>query len=118
MADLDLVLSSSGWELWTDFERSVEQTSQAIENWWAERSTEKAVLILDGLSLREAPWNLLGAKKRVFQVFARVTGAELPGDTTPFAKTLGFGQPSDLENNQASQTHRLQGAQTDCVNLP
>jgi len=118
LADLDLVLSSSGWELWAEFEQSVERTSEAIAHWWAERSTGKAVLILDGLSLREAPWILYGAKERGFQVSARVTGAELPGDTTPFARALGFGQRSDLENNRASRTHRLQGAQTDCVNLP
>ena len=118
LADLDLVLSSSGWELWADFEQSVEQTSKALTDWWAQRPTGKAVLILDGLSLREAPWILYGAKERGFHVSARVTGAELPGDTTPFAKALGFGQRSDLENNQASRTHHLQGAQTDCVDLP
>ncbi|KKJ00053.1 hypothetical protein [Prochlorothrix hollandica] len=118
LADLDLVLSSSGWELWHDFEQSVQQTSKALADWWAARSTGKAVLILDGLSLRELPWILDGAKERGFQVSARVTGAELPGDTTPFAKALGFGQRSDLENNRASRTHRLQGAQTDCVDLP
>lgn len=118
LADLDLVLSSSGWDLWADFEQNTEQTSKALADWWAQQPTGKAVLILDGLSLREAPWILYGAKERGFQVSAKVTGAELPGDTTPFAKALGFGQRSDLENNRASRTHLLQGAQTDCVDLP
>ena len=49
---------------------------------------------------------------------AEPTGAELPADTNPFAKALGFGQRSALENNGASGTHKLQGARTDSVDLP
>jgi hypothetical protein len=118
LAALDLALAASSWDLWADFEQSVEQTSTALKNWWANQPEGKAVLILDGLSLREAPWIIYGAKERGLQVTARVTGAELPGETTAFAKALGFGQRSDLENNRASQTHTLSGAKTDCVNLP
>ena len=46
------------------------------------------------------------------------TGAELPPDTNPFAKALGFGHRSALENNGAGGSHKLQGARTDSVALP
>ena len=118
LANLDLILSSSGWELWTEFEGNVERTADALANWWASQTGDRSILILDGLSLREVPWLIQGANERGYQVKVRATGAELPANTTPFAKALGFGQRSDLENNQASQTHRLKGAFTDCVNLP
>jgi hypothetical protein len=77
------------------------------------------VLILDALSLREAPWILQEAEKRGYRVHrAEPTGAELPPDTNPFAKALGFAQRSSLENNGAGGAHRLQGAKTDSVDLP
>ena len=53
---LDLFLSSSGWDLWQAFGDSVERTSDRLVRWWAEPFSAKAVLILDGLSLRELPW--------------------------------------------------------------
>ena len=63
IGELDLFLSSSGWDLWQGFGASVERTSDRLIRWWAEPFTAKAVLILDGLSLRELPW-LLQVKGR------------------------------------------------------
>lgn len=118
LAALDLFLSSAGWDLWTAFEIGTERTTDALATWWAQQQGGRAVLILDALSLREVPWILQGASERGFKIHAKVTGAELPADTTSFAKALGFGQRSALENNGAGQTHRLSGARTDSVNLP
>jgi hypothetical protein len=65
------------------------------------------------------PWIVHGAADRGFQVHdARVTGAELPAETTPFANALGFSSRGALENNGASTAHRLAGAHTDAVDLP
>ena len=61
---LDLFLSSCGWDLWQSFGDSVERTSGRLLRWWAEPFSAKAVLILDGLSLRELPWLLQGARER------------------------------------------------------
>lgn len=114
ISDLDLFLTSSGWDLWSRFESSVERTSEALVAWWTKHPEAKAVLILDGLSLREAPWILQEADRRGYTVHsARATGSELPGDTNSFARALGFGQRSSLENNGASKTHRLTGARTE-----
>jgi hypothetical protein len=49
---------------------------------------------------------------------ARVTGAELPAETTPFANALGFSARAALENNGASAGHRLAGARTETIGVP
>jgi hypothetical protein len=124
---LDHFLSSSGWDLWQAFADpdrcGIERTSDRLSRWWAEpaygNGGAKAVLILDGLSLRELPWLLQGAKERGFtlhQVAAQAS--ELPGETSPFAQALGFGSRSQLQNNGAVLTHRLQPVRTECVDLP
>ena len=143
IGELDLFLSSSGWDLWQSFgqpenggfeaenkgiepitdgvERangSVERTSERLIRWWAESFGAKAVLILDGLSLRELPWLLQGAKARGFTLHEiGASASELPGETDEFARALGFSGRSQLQNNGA-RSHKLQPARTEAVNLP
>ena len=116
---LDHFLSSSGWDLWQAFGDTVERTSDRLAKWWEEPYSAKAVLILDGLSLRELPWLLQGAAERGF-VLGQVTAtaSELPGETNEFAKALGFSSRSQLQNNGGGFTHKLQPAQTECVDMP
>ena len=119
IADLDLFLASAGWDLWSSLETAVEHTADALVSWWSTRHEGHAVLILDALSLREIPWILQGAEERGYTVHrAKATAAELPADTTPFAKALGFSQRSSLENNGAGGSHRLPGARTETVGMP
>ena len=74
-------------------------------------------MILDGLSLRESPWLLQEAERRGYHIQqAGVRGTELPSDTTPFAKALGFGQRSSIDNNGAGLAHNLPGARTESLN--
>jgi hypothetical protein len=106
-------------EAWRAYEGVVPRTSDALATWWSERASGRAVLILDALSLREVPWLLEGAQKHGYTVHqARATGAELPADTTPFAKALGYASRSSLQNNGASRTGRLTRATTDATELP
>ena len=116
---LDLFLSSSGWDLWSAFGDSVERTSDRLTRWWAEPFSAKAVLILDGLSLRELPWLLQGANTRGFTTH-KVTAcaSELPCETDKFAHALGFASRSKLQNNGGGLVHKLQAANTDTVDLP
>jgi hypothetical protein len=115
----DLFLATAGWDLWKSYEKVVPRTADALATWWAERGAGRAVLILDALSLREAPWLLKGAEDRGYTIHqARATGAELPADTTPFAEALGFASRSSLENNNGAGKGRLVGAITDSINLP
>jgi hypothetical protein len=55
---LDLVLSSSAWDLWNVFEACAPSNAKQIEAFWSETHGGKAVLLLDALSLREVPWLL------------------------------------------------------------
>jgi hypothetical protein len=119
IADLDLFLSSSGWELWQSFGGSVERTSDHLVRWWSEPYRAKAVLILDALSLRELPWLIQGARERGFTLHRVTTYAsELPGETNEFARALGFTSRSQLQNNGGGLAHKLQPAQTESVDLP
>lgn len=118
VGDLDLFLATAGWDLWTLYETVVQRTSAALIQWWESQSSGRAVLILDALSLRESPWIIHGATKRGFTVHnVRATGAELPADTTPFAKALGFSQRSSLGNNGAGSAHKLTGARTESTDI-
>jgi hypothetical protein len=116
---LDLFLSSSGWDLWQSFGSSVERTSDRLIRWWDESYSAKALLILDGLSLRELPWLLQGAKERGFTLHGfSANASELPGETDEFAHALGFASRSKLQNNGGGLAHKLQPAQTESVDLP
>ena len=113
---LDHFLSSSGWDLWRAFGDTVERTSDRLMRCWAEPYSAKAVLVLDGLSLRELPWLLQGAKERGFTLHEVTANAsELPGETNEFAQALGFGSRSQLQNNGGGLAHSLQPAQTESV---
>ncbi|WP_419685623.1 hypothetical protein ACN22W_00020 [Burkholderia theae] len=119
IGELDLFLSSSGWDLWQAFDGSVERTSDRLVRWWGETFSAKAVLILDGLSLREMPWLLQGAKERGFTLHgASANASELPGETDEFARALGFASRSKLQNNGGGLAHKLQAASTESADLP
>lgn len=119
VADLDLFLSSSAWELWKSFGDSIERTSDRLVRWWSEPYSAKAVLILDALSLRELPWLVQGAKEHGFTLHRVTTCAsELPGETTEFARALGFSGRTQLQNNRGGLAHKLQPTQTESVDLP
>ncbi len=119
ITELENVLAGACWDLWHEFDAAVPKASRAVIDFWKATHNGKAVLILDGLSLRETPWLLEQAKERGYSVaHAGAKGAELPGETTPFANALGFSQRSALENNGAGKAHQLGGATTDAVDLP
>lgn len=119
IAALDHFLASGGWDLWRAFPTAVERTSERLGRWWSSPYTAKAVLVLDGLSLRELPWVLHGARERGFTTHESTAYAsELPGETNEFARSLGFGSRSQLQNNGGGLAHRLQPARTECVDLP
>lgn len=116
---LDYFLSSSGWDLWQAFGDTVERTSDRLMRWWGEPYGAKAVLILDGLSLREIPWLLQGAKDHGFTLHeVSANASELPAETNQFAQALGFGNRSQLQNDGGGLAHKLQPTKTECVDYP
>ncbi|MFZ1642395.1 MAG: hypothetical protein WAV07_13405 [Candidatus Contendobacter sp.] len=119
VGELDGLLATAAWDLWRAFEASVPRTADRLADWWAATPGGKAVLILDGLSLREWPWLAREATQRGFQLYQQaVTGAELPSATTEFAQGLGLASRASLDNNGAGMGHRLPGARTESVGLP
>jgi hypothetical protein len=105
-------------ELWQQFKTTAPRTSQALKQFWSNRPDGKAILILDALSLRESPWLIEQAQHRGFILHqAKATAAEIPGDTTPFARALGYGQRSSLEHNSVNSQH-FPGAWTETTDLP
>ena len=119
IGEIDHFLSSAGWDLWRAFGDTVERTSDRLLRWWSEPYSAKAVLILDGLSLRELPWLLQGAKQHGFTLHeTSAYASELPGETTEFAKALGFHSRSQLQNNRGGSAHKLQSAHTESVDMP
>ena len=116
---IDTLLCSTAWELWNDFPTCVESTSASLVAWWKANQGAKAVLILDGLSLRELPWLLQGAKAHGFTIHTSMaTAAEIPAQTQYFAKALGFSSRSSLANNGAGTSHFFPLAKTECVGMP
>ena len=119
VAPADLLLATAAWDLWSSYYDCVPRTADRLAAWWSATPPGRAVLILDALSVREAPWLVRGAAERGYSVHsAEATGAELPADTNSFAQALGFGHRSALENDGAGSAHRLPGARTDSVDLP
>ncbi len=111
LGDVDHYLATACWDLWKGYYTTVNRTSEALANWWAENLPGRAVLILDALSLRETPWILQQANERGYIVHnATATCAELPADTTTFAKAIGFSQRSSLNTNEAKDSHMFSGS--------
>jgi len=119
IGEIDHLLSSSAWDLWRSFGHSAPRNADKIVQWWESPYSAKALLILDGLSLREMPWFLEEAQARGFTLHTSTAyGSEIPSETNAFAKALGFGSRSQLQNNGGGLTHRLAPAKTECINLP
>ena len=116
VGEIDQFLATAGWDLWRNFDGAVDRTADALAGWWTQYRGNKAILILDGLSLREVPWLLQGAEARGYTVHqARPTACELPGDTNTFAKALGVGTRGALENNKVPGGSIYSDATTDAT---
>ncbi|MER2534010.1 MAG: hypothetical protein ABTQ31_02470 [Rhizobiaceae bacterium] len=116
---LDHFIAAAGWDLWEQFGDVVDRNADRLVDWWSSPYSAKAILILDGLSLRELPWLVEGAKARGFTVQNTTAhGAEVPSETNAFARALGFNSRSQLQNNGGGTAHRFAPAKTECVDLP
>ena len=115
---LDLFLANTAWDLWEGLENHFPSNAEALVAWWNSKPGGRAVLILDGLSLREIPWLVQQAEAQGMRLTGQsVHRSELPPDTTHFARALGVPNRSQFENNK-NEKHRLPGARTDTSNLP
>ncbi|HQU46144.1 MAG TPA: hypothetical protein PK867_25245, partial [Pirellulales bacterium] len=99
----DCLLAESAWDLWERFRPAAPSTIDEIKQFWATGSTTgTAVLILDGLSLRELPLIVAAANERgIAPLRVEVRAAEVPTETDQFASALGIAGRSKLFNNKA-----------------
>ena len=119
IGEMDLFLSAGAWDLWGQFGDAVARNSDRLVEWWGSPYSAKAILILDGLSIRELPWIMDRAEERGFTIHATAAyGAEIPSETNAFAHALGFNSRSQLQNNGGGLANRLAPAKTECVDLP
>ncbi len=97
----DRLLANTAWNLWDDF-RSAPAVIDELKKFWVQTSASgTAILVLDGLSLRELPILLAAAKDRgVTPTRVEVFGSQVPSDTDSFAHELGASGRSKLFNNQ------------------
>ena len=103
----DRLLAESAWDLWQSFPTKAPKVTDALREFWAtpSASTGTAILILDGLSLRELPLIVAAGRKRgVAPTHITVRGSQVPSETETFAAALGLSSRSKLFNNQPPQS--------------
>ncbi len=119
----DRLLAESAWDLWQSFPTAAPKVVDALRDFWAVPSTSAgtAVLILDGLSLRELPLIVTTACKHgAAPARVVVRGSEVPSETEGFAAALGLSSRSKLFNNQPPQSFLFGGqdVHTDVLEEP
>lgn len=116
----DRLLSEAAWDLWESYPEHSVKISAMLKEWTAQGSN-KAVLILDALSLREMPILLSAAAVRgVNPLLVNVAGSECPSTTDQFAKAIGLSSRSALVNDTKPGTFSLFGGNcyTDVISMP
>lgn len=116
IGELDDLISTSAWDLWNSFQGQVPRTSSLLRSFWERPAQGKAILILDGLSLREMPHLIAGAEAHGLKIVSSTaTASELPPETDPFAAALGYASRSSLRNASASK--HFPGAKTTVTDM-
>ena len=98
----DRLLANAAWNLWDEFLHSAPLVVDELKKFWVQTAASgTAILLLDGLSLRELPLIVEAAKQRGLKL-ARIDafGSQAPTDTERFAEALGLSGRSKLINNQ------------------
>ncbi|MGA2256710.1 MAG: hypothetical protein ABSG53_18840 [Thermoguttaceae bacterium] len=118
----DRLLAESAWDLWQQFPRCAPTVVGELKRFWISAAgVGTAVLILDGISLRELPLIVAAGQQRGRSpVRVEVRGAEVPTETDRFAEALGLPSRSKLYNNKAPGTFVFAGPDvyTDVLDAP
>jgi hypothetical protein len=107
----DQLLANSAWSLWDEFLSHAPLAIYELKKFWVEqKASGRAILILDGLSLRELPIILNAATERgITPLRVEARGSQLPTETDRFAEALGVSSRSKLRNNQAPSSFIFAG---------
>lgn len=118
----DRLLAEAAWDLWEGFSRYAPTVIDELKRFWVAASgTGTAILVLDGLSLRELPAIVrAGSERGIEPTRVEVRGSEVPSQTDRFAEALGLPGRSTLYNNQAPASFVFAGldVRTDLLDAP
>jgi hypothetical protein len=118
----DRLLAESAWDLWEAFPRCAPRVVDELQRFWVHATgAGTAVLILDGLSLRELPLIVQAGQSRGLSPDrVEVRGVEVPTETDRFAAALGLSGRAKLYNNEPPGTFMFAGSDvyTDVLDVP
>lgn len=118
----DRLLASTSWNLWDGFLSHAPTVVDELKKFWIQTTaTGTAILILDGLSLRELPLIIAAAKDRgLTPTRVEAFGSQVPTETDRFAEAVGIAGRSKLFNNQPPASFIFNGPDvfTDVLDAP
>ena len=118
----DRLLADSAWNLWEEFPHRSPTAVAALKDFWVKtHPSGTAILILDGLSLRELYCIVTEAKRRkIGTTRIDALASEAPTETNSFAAALGLSSRSQLANNKAPAGFVFRGedTHTDVLDAP
>jgi hypothetical protein len=118
----DRLLASTAWNLWDEFLSHAPTAVDELKKFWIQTTaTGTAVLVLDGLSLRELPLIVAAAKDRgLTPTRIEAFGSQVPTETDRFAEAVGIAGRSKLFNNQPPASFIFNGPDvfTDVLDAP
>ena len=108
----DRLLANGAWNLWEDYIHHAPLAANQLKRFWTSTAASgTAILILDGLSLRELPIIVAAGKERgVAPLRTEAFGSQVPTDTDRFAEAVGLSNRSKLSNNKAPASFVFSGA--------
>lgn len=118
----DRLLANTAWNLWDEFLSHAPTAVDELKKFWTQTTaTGTAVLLLDGLSLRELPLIVAAAKERgLTPTRVEAFGSQVPTETDRFAEAVGIAGRSKLFNNQPPASFIFNGpdVHTDVLDAP
>lgn len=118
----DRLLANTAWTLWDEFLSHAPSAVDELKKFWIQTTTSgTAVLVLDGLSLRELPMIANAAKDRgLAPTRIEAFGSQVPTETDRFAEAMGIAGRSKLFNNQRPASFIFNGpdVHTDVLDAP
>lgn len=118
----DRLLANTAWNLWDQFLTYAPTAVDELKRFWIQTAASgTAVLVLDGLSLRELPLIVAAAKDRgLIPTRIEAFGSQVPTETDRFAEAVGISGRSKLFNNQPPASFIFNGpdVHTDVLELP
>jgi hypothetical protein len=118
----DRLLANTAWNLWDEFLSHAPTAVDELKKFWTQTTaTGTAVLLLDGLSLRELPLIVAAAKDRgLTPTRIEAFGSQVPTETDRFAEAVGIAGRSKLFNNQPPVSFIFNGpdVHTDVLDAP